>query len=78
VRVKKLTPIALLQNEISQLRDDNLKLNQTIAVQSRELILLNRIAQGPPTIMIACEKIVDAAAQQVTTMLQFVKEVRRR
>ena len=52
-----------LKNRVKSLEDENLKLNGQIALLVRENNLLNKLVSGPPTIMIACEKVVDSAAR---------------
>lgn len=46
--------------------------SQKIAEMQKQLDFALRIANGPPTIMISCEHLVDAAAQSLTQMNSFV------
>jgi hypothetical protein len=54
-----------LRNRSIYLEEENFKLNQQVAALSKENALLSKLVMGPPTIMIACEKIVEGAAQLV-------------
>lgn len=73
----KLSWQQLLQNQNKCLEEENYKLQLQVSTQGKQIALLEKVALAPPTIMIACEKLVDAAAHQVSDMLQFVKETRR-
>jgi hypothetical protein len=63
------------QNVCLEKVNDRLKLQ--LDEQNKRLVILEKLAYGPPTIMMACEHIVQAAAHQVSDMLQFVKETKR-
>jgi hypothetical protein len=65
-----------LKDRVRSLENENFRLNQQIAMLSSKANLLEKLVNGPPTIMIACEKIAECAAHQVSDMLQYVKEVR--
>lgn len=67
-----------LKNRIHSLSNENLRLNQIIATQAEKIKFLERVANGPPIVMEACGRIVDAAAHQVGDMLQYVREVKHR
>ena len=62
-----------LKNRVQYLENENLKLNQQIAMLTRENEVLSRLANAPPTIMIACEKIVESAAQLTTSANELLK-----
>ena len=62
-----------LKNRVQYLENENLKLNQQIAMLTRENVVLSRLANAPPTIMIACEKIVESAAQLTTSANELLK-----
>jgi hypothetical protein len=76
-KVKRLTPTQELQDRVNYLLNENIKLNQQLNMQTKYIAIVDRMLNGPPTIMIACEKIVDAAAHQVSDALQMMKEGRR-
>ena len=62
-----------LKNKVQYLENENLKLNHQIAMLTRENAVLSRLANAPPTIMIACEKIVESAAQLTTSANELLK-----
>ena len=50
------------------------KLNLQLTEQGKRLALLDKLVLGPPTLMIACEKIVEAAAQLTCSANTLIKE----
>ena len=61
-----------MRDRIKSLQDENLRLNQQIAMLSKQVSILEPIVKGPPTMMIACERIVDAAAHLVGDARQML------
>lgn len=66
-----------LQEENANLVKINDKLNLLLVEQGKRLAICERIANGPPTIMIACERIVEAAAQLTTNANNIIDKARR-
>jgi hypothetical protein len=52
------------------------KLNFQMEEQRKRLALMEKFTGGPPTMMIACEKIVEAATQLTCTANSLIKESR--
>lgn len=66
-----------LQEENDNLVKINDKLNLLLVEQGKRLALYERITNGPPTIMMACERIVESAAQLTTNANNIIDKARR-
>lgn len=66
----------ILKCRIRELENENFKLVQQVAFLKAENTTLHRLVAGPPTIMIACEKIVESAAQVATASVDLAKETK--
>lgn len=66
-----------LRTENLQLIRDNEKLRFQIEEQNKRLTILQSIASAPSTLMIACEKIVEAATQLTCSANSLIDKSRR-
>lgn len=59
--------IKILRDKVERLEMENYYLKTENKFIMQENIMLHKLVGGPPTIMIACEKIVEASAQLATS-----------
>ena len=77
MKISAPTPTQRLIIRVRYLEEENLKLNQQIAYQVKELTILRHFANAPPTVMIACEKLVEAATQLTTNANNLIDRMGR-
>lgn len=75
--MKKISPYKRLQERVNFVEDRNYHYVNENALLKNQVDLLTKLVMGPPTIMIACEKIVEAAAQVTCSATALMKEVKK-
>lgn len=71
--MKNISPYKRLEKELQFYKDECSILTLRLEEQEKRIALLNRITSGPPTVLIACEKIVEAAAQVATSAVSVMR-----
>jgi len=77
MKIKKLSWQQEIRDRVKYLENENFRLCQELALSQQKVKFLSHFTDGPPTLMIACEKVVEAAAQIATSATTILREGRR-
>lgn len=65
-----------LKEDNINLRRENAKLSLKLEEKNKYIVTLEQLIKGPPTVLIACEKLVESAADQCKSANQLVRDAR--